>query len=297
MGQHTQLFLNPLRLAPGAEWEIHGEGWTLALIQQGEAYLLGKGTALSCPPGSIVVVAGGGRFELRASRIGGAVVAWFRLDPASVFGVFTLPERRRFESPESCSPPLPWILPPDHPAADLFRQCLEVPSTGALDQRGRLLQVFARVLFPGSEPRRHPSSGLPDAGDRLMELVNQLTDSELFSMSFDELAELCRCDRRRMLLVFREKIGDSLPDRQDEWRRLKACSLLSRPGASVGSVAKECGYSDPDAFRAWFRRQFGMPPARWIRENGVSDHPEKNPSGHDSESGSSPERHDGDNRP
>ncbi|MFM7804059.1 MAG: helix-turn-helix domain-containing protein, partial [Verrucomicrobiota bacterium] len=45
--------------------------------------------------------------------------------------------------------------------------------------------------------------------------------------------------------------------------RIKACALLSRSDIGIEAVARACGYQHADAFRAWFRRQFGMAPARW----------------------------------
>lgn len=297
VGTHSQLLMNLLRLAPGAEWVLEGAGWTFIAVLKGEAYLLGKGTALSCSTGSLVVVAGEDRFELRASRIGGVHVEWFRLDPASIFGVFTLPERSRLERPEACRPPLPWVLPPEHPAAQLMGAFADDVERSALDQRARVLQVVSKALFPEPGRPAETHTGLPDAGDRLMALVHQMTDAELLSMKPDALAELCRCERRRMLLIFREKLGDSFPGRQEEWRRVKACRLLSLPGASVASVAKECGYDDPDAFRAWFRRQFGKPPVQWIKDFAGGESSRNKNLGDDLASASSPERHDSDNRP
>lgn len=297
VGSQSQLLMNRLRLAPGAEWELTEPGWTFVAVLKGEAYLLGKGTALSCPTGSLVVVAGPDRFELRASRIGGVQVDWFRLDPSSIFGVFTLPERSRLERPEACQPPLPWVLPPEHSAAELMGACADDASRGALDQRARVLQVVSKAIFPELSPPPESHPGLPDAGDRLMALVHQMTDAELLSMKPDALAELCRCERRRMLLIFREKLGESFPGRQEEWRRVKACRLLSLPGASVTVVAKECGYEDPDAFRAWFRRQFGKPPAQWIKDFSMGNTSKNENLGDNLASASSPERHDSDNRP
>jgi AraC-like DNA-binding protein len=39
-------------------------------------------------------------------------------------------------------------------------------------------------------------------------------------------------------------------------------------------VAKACGYEGVDAFRAWFRRQFGMAPTQWQqqRQQQVAEH-------------------------
>jgi AraC-like DNA-binding protein len=97
-------------------------------------------------------------------------------------------------------------------------------------------------------------------------LLHQLTDAELMSLPVEELARRCHCETRRLLLIYRERFGGSLPGQQREWVKIKACSMLSQPHADIASVAKACGYEGADAFRAWFRRQFGMAPTQWQQE-------------------------------
>jgi transcriptional regulator GlxA family with amidase domain len=96
--------------------------------------------------------------------------------------------------------------------------------------------------------------------------------------------------------LFRERFGESLPGQREAWRRIRACNLLSQPGASIASVALACGYDDSDAFRAWFRRQFGKAPAQWVRERErqpVTDAPTP---GDEMGMASSHDRHTRDNR-
>lgn len=262
----SQLLLQPLRLTPGAEWPLPATGWTFARIRSGEGYLLGRNSATECTPGCVAVSGGGQPVELRASQLGPVELDWFRLDPASLFGVLTLFERRRVDHPADMSPVLPWVLPPGSPASVRFAEAVTAGATRPLEQRGRLLEVVAAALSPEPFRSTTPEGYQRDAGDRLEELLHQLTDAELLALSADQLAEMCRCEKRRLLLLFRERFGGSLPGQQGEWMRLKACSLLAQPGASITSVARACGYEEPDAFRAWFRRQFGKAPAKWRRD-------------------------------
>ncbi|MET1154636.1 helix-turn-helix domain-containing protein [Arthrobacter sp.] len=49
-------------------------------------------------------------------------------------------------------------------------------------------------------------------------------------------------------------------------RLKKAASLLSNPGSgrrTVGSIAAECGYTDPSTFTRAFRRRYGVVPTNW----------------------------------
>jgi AraC-like DNA-binding protein len=50
------------------------------------------------------------------------------------------------------------------------------------------------------------------------------------------------------------------------WRMALARQALSRPGATVESVADELGYASPSAFGVAFRRVTGTTPRRVARE-------------------------------
>jgi AraC-like DNA-binding protein len=266
VGVSSQLHLQTLQLVPGEEWALPSACWTLARIHSGEAYLLGTPAPVGCSPGSVVVSGGGAPLTLRSSQLGGSVIQWFQFSTASLFGVLTLPERNRLEHPERISPELPWVHGAGSDLGRRFSNLVAARVTRPLEERGCLLEIVSTALLGGLDAPGGPLKARPDAGDRLEELVYQLTDSELFSLSAERLAELCRCEKRRLLLLFRERFGGSLPGQQGEWRRVRAVSLLAQPGVSVSSVARSCGYEDPDAFRAWFRRQFGKAPAQWKRD-------------------------------
>jgi AraC-like DNA-binding protein len=301
VGQPSHLLLQTFRLAPGEEWEFPNEGWTFAWVASGESYLLGSKTPLALTSGSLAVSTGGSPKQLRASQIAFTVVHWFRLSPAALFGVLTMMERRGLDHPEGLTPAFPWVLGPETEPAQCFSRVVASGASRPLSQRGRLLEIVSLVLSPAPVVQAVRTGHRPDAGDRLEEILSQLTDSELLALSAGDLAEMCRCEKRRLLLLFRERFGGSLPGQQAEWRRIKACSLLSQPGASVVSVARACGYEEPDAFRAWFRRQFGKAPAQWRREmkggRPGSDVSVAIPRGFESVPMSSPNRHQRDNLP
>jgi AraC-like DNA-binding protein len=287
VGVHSQLLLNRVRLLPGEEWPVPEDGWIVVLVESGEGYLLGRGPIL-CEKGTLIVSSGLKLLQLRASQIGGASIAWFRFAAESVFGLLTLPERRILENPKDTDPSLPWVLPAEHEASVLLQGAARTGRPSALAERSRLLSVIAAALFGSSALTTGVARGRQDAGDRLEEIVDQVTDSELHSLSAEQLAELCRCEKRRILLLFRERFGESLPGQKEAWRRIRASSLLSQPGASIAAVAKACGYEDSDAFRAWFRRQFGKAPAQWVRDLGLNRVTEGAIRGDESEMASSP---------
>ena len=267
MAVSSQLFLQTKRLLPGEEWSPLEKGWTFVQVGSGEAYVLGPNLAIACPAGSLFVSAGGVPAQLRSSQIGPSVMHWFRLEAEAMFGVLTLPERRRLDQSEAVTPKLPWVLSPETEAARQFARGVQAPATTSLGQRSRWLEVVALALLPAVSIHQKKHETHLDAGDRLEELVACLTDSELLALSSGQLAEICHCEKRRLLQLFRERIGVSLPVQQSFWRKSKACALLGQQGATVATVALACGYADPDAFSAWFRRQTGMSPLPWKREN------------------------------
>lgn len=263
MGLDSPLLLHEDRLKMGEEWKFPGSGWTFLWLQSGEAYLMGCTPPRALSTGMVAVHGGTCSLTLRASQLGDLAFRWFRLDPSTLFGVFTLFERRRIDHPDQVVPPLPWVMDRDHPVAERFAETSLTVASCSLQQRARLLELVSAVLSPPPFKSTTPVGSPRDAGDRLEELLHQLTDAELMTLSVEEIARRCRCEPRRLLFIYRERYGGSLPGQQREWLKVKACSMLSQPEVDVASVARACGYDGADAFRAWFRRQFGVSPSEW----------------------------------
>jgi AraC-like DNA-binding protein len=51
-----------------------------------------------------------------------------------------------------------------------------------------------------------------------------------------------------------------------QWRMLLASNLLCRSNAALAHIAEEVGYETDAAFSRAFRREFGLPPATWRRQ-------------------------------
>ena len=61
---------------------------------------------------------------------------------------------------------------------------------------------------------------------------------------------------------------------QGSWRLALAASRLRSGSTSLARIADEVGYESEAAFNRAFKREFGMPPARWRRQDGaVARHP------------------------
>lgn len=266
MGLNSSLLLHEGRLNPGEEWEFPDSGWTFLWLVSGDSYLMGGTPSRSLSAGMVAVHGGTCSLRLRASQLGNLSFRWFRLDPSTLFGVFTLLERRRIDHPEQMDPTLPWVLDRKDPATERFANTQLSSDIGSLEQRARLLELVSSVLSPPAYKSSIPVGSPRNASDRLEELLHQLTDAELMSLPVDELARRCHCETRRLLLIYRERFGGSLPGQQREWLKVKACAMLAQADSDIASVAKACGYEGVDAFRAWFRRQFGMAPTQWQQQ-------------------------------
>lgn len=269
MDWESSLLLKEDRLDMAEEWKLPAPGWTFAWLLSGDAYLMGCEPALVLGPGSVAVHGGEERLTLRASRLSPVRYRWFRLEPTALFGVFTLFERRRIDHPDQSGPKLPWVFAADTAIAHRFASLDLSRDASALAQRARLLELVSTVLSPPPFSSNLPVGSPRDAGDRLEELLHRITDAELMTLPVEELARRCRCEPRRLLSIYRERFGDGLPGQQREWRRIRACSLLAQSGADIASVARACGYDGVDAFRAWFRREFGMAPSQWRERHAI----------------------------
>ena len=51
------------------------------------------------------------------------------------------------------------------------------------------------------------------------------------------------------------------------WRLAIAADLLRSGSSPLGRVAEQVGYESEQAFNRAFKREFGVPPARWRRRD------------------------------
>jgi AraC-like DNA-binding protein len=76
-----------------------------------------------------------------------------------------------------------------------------------------------------------------------------------------ELAAATSSSRAGFARRFKELIGEPPMAFLTNWRLTLAADLLCEPGATVGSVARQVGYSSPFAFSTAFKRVRGVSPA------------------------------------
>jgi AraC-like DNA-binding protein len=85
-----------------------------------------------------------------------------------------------------------------------------------------------------------------------------------------ELAAEAGLSRAAFARRFTELTGHAPLTYLTEWRMVLAQDALRRPGATLASVAHEIGYGSEFAFANAFKRQLGVPPGRWRREQAAA---------------------------
>ena len=80
-----------------------------------------------------------------------------------------------------------------------------------------------------------------------------------------QLARAAAVSRSVLAERFRHFIGESPMAYLARWRLLLAASLLQTGRRGVAAIAGEVGYDSEAAFNRAFRREFGVPPARYRR--------------------------------
>jgi AraC-like DNA-binding protein len=159
-------------------------------------------------------------------------------------------------------------------ATPLAKRCQvlaeSAPPPGSLDHRIQVLQVVAAVLtleFLNARAQRNaPTPG----HDHLMRLFEDLSATELQTLSVEELAKKFCCSRRHLSRLFHHQFGCSVAALRMELRLVKAVSLLRDPSVKVITVAGQCGFNHLGLFNTCFKRRFGESPGQWRKSASVN---------------------------
>ena len=82
----------------------------------------------------------------------------------------------------------------------------------------------------------------------------------------DELAREVGCSRSILAARFTHYVGQPPIQYLTKWRLALAASQLRSSGTRLARVAERFGYESEAAFNRAFKREFGMPPAQWRRQ-------------------------------
>src|SRR5579884_3729266 len=153
------------------------------------------------------------------------------------------------------------------PAAQCLALLQGVPTEDNLEHRTLLLRVAALLLEHELEAVNGKQLPAASAGERVRQILNGISSTELMNASVDELAQKFGYSRRHLNRLFHAQFGFSVGALRLEMRLLKASRLLLDPQAKVINVAVEAGFNHQGLFNSYFRRRFGVSPSQWRKTN------------------------------
>jgi AraC-like DNA-binding protein len=126
------------------------------------------------------------------------------------------------------------------------------------------IEVLRQYMIEG-EPGR--VGWLAAVNDRIVgAALKALHEQPAQAWTVNALARVSCTSRSVLAERFQQMVGCSPIQYLTQWRMLLATNLLSQGNAPLGRIAEEIGYQTDTAFSRAFRREFGVPPARWRRE-------------------------------
>ena len=99
---------------------------------------------------------------------------------------------------------------------------------------------------------------------RLLRVCNAILADPADPRDIDDWAALAAMGRRTFTRSFKDETGMGLAVWRQQMRLMEALSLLAA-GASITQVTYDVGYDSPSGFAAMFRRAFGVPPSKYLR--------------------------------
>lgn len=144
-----------------------------------------------------------------------------------------------------------------HGVLDFARRTLP----GALDfASASLEQALLWCYVAASQTGEAPSD------HRVRQAADYLASHLSEPFHLEKLAAQCNLSVSRLSHLFKDQMGITPQQFQEQHRMRHACHLLSLTSLSVAEVAREVGYEDPFYFSNRFRRNQGESPLRY-RQN------------------------------
>jgi AraC-like DNA-binding protein len=142
------------------------------------------------------------------------------------------------------------------------------PRPGGAGVLAKLAEVlFIEVLRLYMNENTEGRTGwLAGVGDRIVgAALNCMHKNPAHAWTLEELAREAGTSRSVLAERFRDLVGTSPMQYLTQWRMLLAANLLRRSNAPLARVAEEVGYLTDTAFSRAFRREYGLPPVTWRR--------------------------------
>lgn len=261
MVSERHLILQEIILPPASEWTPPPSGWIVARIAEGVGYWVHNSTAREFQAGDGFVASKDSRFVLRASQLGLLKLEFFFVQPNFLNGVLTIAEGHQLAQSvrNNAARLIPFAA--TDPVGQKFTQVVKQTRRESLPVRSALLQLWSQAVAGTFTPPLADHSR--KLHERFRQLVAQVSDVELATRSLTELAGQLNCSERHFSRLFRQEFGVPLRTRQRELRLQRAGELLAASDTKIASVAHESGYRHIGLFNLMFKKQFGMSPSVW----------------------------------
>lgn len=150
-------------------------------------------------------------------------------------------------------------------AMDLVIEEISNPETPAdqptLERTAELIIFYFFRMANPVDGRLAPFPSDP----RILDAIEAMNAEPSISWTVGQLAEIAHMSRSAFSDRFHALVGDS-PIRTLATIRLKVAARKMLEGESIKSAAEQTGYGSEEAFNRAFKRQFNIPPGRWIRD-------------------------------
>lgn len=134
-----------------------------------------------------------------------------------------------------------------------------------------VVETLRRYIAQISSEQRSWLGGLRDA--MVGRSLALLHERPAHPWTVDSLARSVGVSRSVLAERFTHFVGQPPIQYLGKWRMALAANYLSRTSLSLGRVADEVGYETAAAFNRAFRREFGVPPATWRRDQAQVNRP------------------------
>jgi AraC-like DNA-binding protein len=142
-----------------------------------------------------------------------------------------------------------------------------------------VLAKLAEILFIEVLRRYMNEQGAEGSGwlaavrDRIVgAALTQMHSRAAHAWTLEALARAAGTSRSVLAERFQQLVGSAPMEYLTQWRMVLAANLLSRSNAPLARIAEDVGYRTDTAFIRAFRREYGLPPAAWRRQQSAHLH-------------------------
>jgi AraC-like DNA-binding protein len=269
------LTLRLVRLKRSEAWPNQGAGFSFVLAKAGSGQYVSPAAQQRLQPGDVLVLnsADGGKIEVA----GDEMIFWcFSVCFEHLFPLFAIGEICMLQNTTGNFNGSKLYAASGSLAQECHRLVEAAPPQGNVDHRSQMLRVVAAVLTVEFKNARSQRGRLVRMEDHMMQVFEELSATELLTLSVGDMAHKFGCSRRHLNRLFHQHFGCSVASLRMEMRLLKALALLRVPSVKIINVAEQCGFNHLGLFNACFKKRFGNTPGRWRKgasneENPVSD--------------------------